>query len=97
MNPRQLNFPVNEYRTDEDIVQNFLNECCVKDDSARVARKDLFAEYVHWARDNGFHHLFSAKKIALELARLGITGDKGNRYWIGISLEAYIPTEASTL
>jgi putative DNA primase/helicase len=94
--PEAVKSAVNEYRTDEDIVQNFLDECCVSVDSAKVARKELFAEYVRWAKDKGFHYLFSAKKIAIELARLGITGDEGNRYWLGVRIERYTPTEAHT-
>lgn len=86
--PEAVKSAVNEYRTDEDIVQNFFDECCVREASAQVARKDLFAAYTHWNKDNGLRQL-SAKKIAMELHRLGIEGDAGDRLWLGIRVQQY--------
>jgi putative DNA primase/helicase len=85
--PAAIKASVNEYRMDEDVVQNFMNECCTLDPDARVARKELFREYLRWCEDNGYKYPYSSKKIASELHRLEIKGDGGKRFWIGIKLE----------
>jgi putative DNA primase/helicase len=84
--PEAVKSAVNEYRTDEDIVQNFLDECCVREDSAKVARKELFAEYTRWNKGNGLRQL-TTTKFARELHRLGIKGDDGKRFWYGVRIE----------
>jgi putative DNA primase/helicase len=86
--PEAVKSAVTEYRTDEDVVQNFVDECCVREASAQVARKDLFTAYTHWTRDNDLRQM-SAKKIGMELRRLGIEGDAGDRLWLGIRVQRY--------
>jgi len=83
--PEAAKSAVNEYRTDEDIVQNFLDECCTKQGSAQVARKELFAEYARWNKENGLRQL-TTTKFARELHRLGIDGDAGKRFWFGVQI-----------
>jgi putative DNA primase/helicase len=86
--PEAVKSAVHDYRTDEDIAQNFLDECCVREASAQIARRDLFAAYTQWNKDNGLRQM-SAKKIAMELHRLGIEGDAGDRLWLGIRVQQY--------
>jgi len=81
--PAEVKAAVNEYRDAEDIVRNFLEECCLREASAQVVRKELFAEYLRWGRENGMHPM-SSKKFAGELHRLGIQGDDGDRFWFGV-------------
>jgi putative DNA primase/helicase len=84
--PEAVKSAVNEYRTDEDILQNFLDECCAREASAQVARKDLFTAYSQWNKANGLRQM-KANKFARELHRLGIKGDDGNRFWYGVRIE----------
>lgn len=44
-----------EYRSKEDWLANFLNECCVETDTTEIGVKhsDLYSTYVNWAADNG--------------------------------------------
>jgi len=84
--PAAVKFAVNEYRTDEDIVQNFLRECCRMDPSVRVLRKELFATYTRWSKANGLRQM-TTTKFGRELHRLGIKGDDGNRFWYGVQIE----------
>jgi putative DNA primase/helicase len=84
--PGVVKSAVNEYRTDEDIVKNFLDEHCLREDSDRVARKELFAAYTQWSKENGLRQMTSTK-FASELKRLGIEGDDGKRFWYGIRIE----------
>ena len=84
--PEVVKSAVNEYRTDEDIVQNFLNESCIREDSAQVARRELFAEYTRWNKENGLRQM-TTTKFARELHRLGIDGDDGKRFWLGVRIK----------
>jgi putative DNA primase/helicase len=84
--PEAVKSAVSEYRTDEDILQNFLDECCVREVSAQVARKELFAAYAQWNKANGLRQM-TTNKFGRELHRLGIEGDDGNRFWYGVRLE----------
>ncbi len=87
--PEAVTDAVAEYRSSEDIVQNFLRECCEQcleqDPPWRVARKDIYAEYLKWSKENNLKPM-SAKKLASELRRLGISGDPGDRFWFNIRL-----------
>lgn len=84
--PEVVKSAVNEYRTDEDFVKNFLDERCLREDSARVARKELFAAYTQWSKENALRQMTSTK-FASELKRLGIEGDDGKRFWYGVRIE----------
>jgi P4 family phage/plasmid primase-like protien len=81
--PEAVRSAVNEYRTEEDIVQQFLDECCVKLASAKLARKTLFAAYMQWSKDNGLYSMTN-NKFSRELHRLGVAQDEGRRFWYGI-------------
>jgi putative DNA primase/helicase len=83
--PEAVKSAVAEYRTDEDIVQSFLDECCTQEASAQVARKELFAEYTRWNKENGLRQL-TTTKFARELHRLGIHGDEGKRFWFRVHI-----------
>ena len=86
--PDAVRSAVSEYRTDEDVIKNFLDECCVVDaesDSVRTLRKEVFEKYREWCKTNALHPM-SGKKFATELKRLGIRGDAGDRYWLGVCI-----------
>ena len=89
--PAAIKAAVNEYRVDEDVVQNFINECCVIGPEMKCERKFLFDTYVRWSKDNGYQYHFTSKKMAIELARLGIEGAPDKRNWLGIGME-FSPT-----
>jgi putative DNA primase/helicase len=84
--PEAVKSAVNTYRTDEDTLQNFLDECCVREVSAQVRRKALFAAYTQWSKANGLRQM-TTNKFGRELHRLGIEGDDGNRFWYGVRVE----------
>jgi putative DNA primase/helicase len=89
--PPEVAAAVADYRTSEDIVADFLRESydLEQEPSCRVLRKDLYTEYTKWAKDNNLHPM-SQKKLGLELQRLGIQGDLGNRFWLGIRLKGIL-------
>ena len=42
-----------DYRTDQDVVGAFLEECCRLGAGLRVLKKDLYTAWRHWAESNG--------------------------------------------
>lgn len=74
-----------EYRTDEDNVQNFLNECCVME--GEIERKEMYSAYVSWCKAN---HAWQINSIpfARDLYRLGVAQDPGKRKYFGVRLRA---------
>lgn len=83
--PDAVKSAVNEYRTAEDVVRNFLDECCVMEASAQIPRKELFTEYLRWGKENGLHQM-TTTRFGRELHRLGIQGDDGKRLWFGVRI-----------
>lgn len=72
-----------EYRTDEDNVQRFLNDCCVMEEE--IERKELYGAYVNWCKTNHAWQLASMS-FARDLYRLGIRQDPGKRKYFGVRL-----------
>lgn len=83
-----------EYRSKEDWLANFLNECCVTVESGEVGVKhsDLYNAYVAWAADNGEYRRSSrefAKLVeahgfdAIDKKRVGTWVGK---VWMGLRL-----------
>jgi len=82
-----------EYRSDNDVVQNFMDECCRLEAGDRSLHKDFYKRYVTWSEENHVRPM-SAKRLSVELGRLGIRGDAGKRYWMGIGLNDRFSTAA---
>jgi putative DNA primase/helicase len=91
--PEVVKVAVRDYRADEDVIQHFLDDACVTDPATRVARKALYSAYARWSTENGLHAV-SAKKLANELQRLGIDGDLGDRFWLGVRFKDSSTQEA---
>jgi putative DNA primase/helicase len=72
-----------EYRAAEDVVRHFVEECYVLEPKARSSRKDVYHDYVAWCEEGGLKPV-SKKKFAEELKRMGVDGDEGDRFWLGI-------------
>jgi putative DNA primase/helicase len=83
--PPEVADAVGAYRTAEDIVNDCLKECFDRDDNpeTKTRRQVTLAIVNKWAQDNHYS-AFNGKKLGKELDRLGIKGDKGDRFWLGI-------------
>lgn len=77
-----------EYRIENDVIAQFIEAQCVKNNLARVKGGDLYAGYKSWAIDNGDQPLtntaFGRRVKQLE----GITSERvsGNIWYIGLGL-----------
>ena len=64
-----------EYRGENDVIGQWLNECCVIGIAAVVPVAELHASYRRWCEDRG-ETVLSATRLGLELERLGYTSDR---------------------
>lgn len=62
-----------EYRTEQDTIRGFLEECCVRDAQSAVAMKELYEAYKRWAEQAGENRL-SQTKLGLLLEEREISG-----------------------
>jgi P4 family phage/plasmid primase-like protien len=87
--PPEVTDAVGAYRSREDIVNDCLNECFDRDDNpeTKTRRRDVLTIVNEWAKDNHYS-AFNGKKLGFELNRLGIKGDDGDRFWLGIRPKA---------
>jgi len=78
-----------EYREAEDVVGQFLDDCCVVDPSsvASVPKAEFRRAFENWCGENGLQPL-SVKTVADRLAKAGIREMKSNatRSWRGVRL-----------
>jgi putative DNA primase/helicase len=77
-----------QYRDDEDVLAEFLNEVTVIIPGVRVSRSDLFSAYMAWAERNKVRHPLSQKAVTSRLRDRGLTEarDAHGRYWLGLSI-----------
>lgn len=77
-----------EYRIDEDVVGQFLQDCTVEDASGRVLISSLYEAYQAWASKGGIKRPDTARTLNRKLEERGnqrlMSG--GGRFWKGIAL-----------
>jgi putative DNA primase/helicase len=64
----ELKQVVKRYERDNDLVLQFLENRCVRDESANIKAKDLYNTYKVWAKSEGAFQL-SARKFNAEMER----------------------------
>jgi putative DNA primase/helicase len=76
-----------EYRKAEDVIQPFIDECCVLGGGERVAKGVLYKTYRQWCEETGEKPL-SLKALGVRLEEKGFDEyrDKKTRYWLGIGI-----------
>ncbi|GHU07062.1 hypothetical protein FACS1894151_00830 [Spirochaetia bacterium] len=78
-----------EYRSEMDVIGNFLKECCVQREGATIRIRELFKAYQDWCEGNN-EHACSERFLSLRLKEMGF--EKGRtaeaRFWSGIALRA---------
>ncbi len=68
--PKSVKVATEEYRTDMDVLGQFLAECCVVFADGQVKASELYTEYTFWARINGEHEA-SRKAFGMMLQERG--------------------------
>jgi putative DNA primase/helicase len=76
-----------EYRSEMDVLGNFIKERCMQTDNVSIRSRELFKSYQDWCDENN-EHAVSERFFGLRLKELGL-GQKrlgDGRYWQGICL-----------
>jgi putative DNA primase/helicase len=78
-----------EYRSDNDVIGRFLDDCCALHADATARAGDLYASYGYWCTANGEQPL-SQRAFGLRLHERGYTQQrtKSARMWLGLGLRA---------
>lgn len=85
--PRAVSSATSDYRHEQDILGDFIDDCCLLKPTAAVSKHELKTAYEEWCNHNGSQPI-SQKTIKARLIERGITEGKsgGTRYWKGITL-----------
>jgi len=85
--PKVVTTATSDYRHEQDILGDFIDDCCLLKPTAAVSKHELKAVYEEWCNHSG-NQPVSQKTIRARLIERGITEGKsgGTRYWKGITL-----------
>ena len=82
---------VDEYRSDEDVLKDFIAEHIVREPCTTVRHCDVFERYQRWARAEGISFALSSKGLSKRMRERGfrdVRATGGGRAWAGIELKA---------
>jgi putative DNA primase/helicase len=76
------------YRHEQDMLGDFIEDCCVFESISSIAKSDLKAEYEKWCKDNNVDPI-TQRTFKTRLMEKGITEGRNGRerYWRGIRLK----------
>lgn len=85
--PVQVKAAITEYREDMDLVQQFIDEVCVRDEEARILFASLFRAYEAWCQMRG-ERAMTSTRFGESLTQKGFQGVKksGSMFRLGITL-----------
>ena len=85
--PREVTAATLAYRSEEDILAEFIQDCCSLKATATVPKADLHESYKQWCEATGNQPVYQ-KTLRTRLMERGITEGKSGsvRYWRGITL-----------
>jgi putative DNA primase/helicase len=86
--PWKIRHPVAEYRTEEDVLAEFISEHIVVG-AVGVPHSDVFTTYLKWAAKAGIWHTMTAIGLAKKLRERGWKDKRNNKgvFWFGIALK----------
>ena len=82
--PQSLSSATMEYRSDQDLVEQFLTDKCVRGRDKSISKVDLYARYVSWCSSNGFYAL-AANRFSRKLKAKGFLVKTDKRTWVGVT------------
>ena len=83
--PDALTRATQKYRTDQDTIQQFLDEVCETSIGYTVKKKYCYLAYQEWARANGLLPL-SSRRFSAKLTKHGFNVMSDQRTWLGLRL-----------
>lgn len=83
--PETVKKATEEYRGEQDVLQDFLDENCVYGDSHKVTKLEFRGRLLTYQKQSGYTQDFAPKRLTRLLAEKGIPlGGSGNAYYLGI-------------
>lgn len=84
--PRSIKDQRQEYRTEMDSIEAFIEECCIKSSQSKQQSKTLFTAYREWASENG-QYMMSSTKFGREMGKkFQKLKSDGTIYYTGLRL-----------
>lgn len=92
--PEEVRTATEDYRSEMDIIAQFLEEKCVIDPTLRVKASDLYRAYSAWCEENNEQPL-AQRNFGMRLSERGFERKVSNscRWWHGISLKVLQVTQ----
>jgi putative DNA primase/helicase len=87
--PKIVQLAVSEYRSEQDVLSDFIAECTCEMANSQTPHGDLFDAYRHWAAEDGIRFPFSSRLLAKKLRERGWHEDRTKTVkilWMGIKL-----------
>jgi len=86
--PQCVTQATDNYRSSEDIVGQFLEDCTACEEDARELQSSVFQSYQAWSEKHGIKRPLTATRLNQKLEERGFEKIrvKGGRYWRGITL-----------
>jgi P4 family phage/plasmid primase-like protien len=83
--PKEVQAAIQEYRAEQDAVQQFLDECCILEKSAKTIVSALFKAFQVWSGDKHMTRPEFGKRLQ-EKGFEAVKGSQGYHRWVGIHL-----------
>ena len=84
--PKSLSQATQQYRTEQDMVHQFIDDECITGPEKTVLKADLYDRYKGWCLGNGLRAL-SSNRFSRKLTAKGFNLQSDKRTWAGISIE----------
>lgn len=90
--PEVVTTATTNYRHEQDILGDFIEDCCILEPLATIPKADLKGEYERWCKENN-NDPVSQRTFKARLTEKGINDSKSGsiRYWRGITLRSLVP------
>jgi putative DNA primase/helicase len=87
--PEEVRAATQQYRSDMDVLQEFLDDCCIENDSLTVSSRDLYNRFKLWGEAEGLREkeIWSKSTLTRRLKGRGYMQFRDTeRKWKGLSL-----------
>jgi putative DNA primase/helicase len=88
--PDEVTSATGDYKAEQDVLGDFLDECCIMTPGASATAAELYENYKTWADKNGEKKPFSQKALGLTLTERGFARTRahgGKTIWKGIGVK----------
>lgn len=87
--PQAICCATEEYRQDQDIIGEWIAECCIQSPRCETSASDLYDSYRQWCERNG-QRPSSSRVLGRRLSERGLAvrQSNGRRLWFGIGLQS---------